>query len=411
MVQVIRLWEAAISDQTPGSVFVEIVFMDEQGSKIQGSISSHVVRIMKLVLEEGHSYEINGVTVVPNEGPDRPTQHPFRLLFDISSKVILHERHPLLSLGSTPLATIDIRRIKTERPYNTRFLVDKVGLLTSVSSERHYLRDNKQLNVVFIEIIDPTGSTECVIHGTYVNQLEQFLRKNGPQTPIIVFQFARVVTTIEVLFGDAGIETVEPVTKMIFNPIIPEVFDMRKWLVINNFKLDCQVKYKEIHPPYQPLSDEFLVGHPKRAIADLNAPNNKCVKIIYGGTHPVSTILHLILPVIPLLVKVASLQNQEPEIVRMFRKDELYDAPPLAIDKILHCLKAQGDTNAVTNSARGSCSNQGRLNTSTDYLFHVDHASTSNNHPFTYFTPEDNTNLDDEPFVDKHCMSYLDLSP
>ncbi|KAJ1390337.1 hypothetical protein SESBI_37552 [Sesbania bispinosa] len=165
---------------------VEMVFVDAQGTKIQGSIRKDIIRMKKLVMEEGHAYEISRVMVVPNEGPDRPTHHAFRLVFDIHSKVVLHERYPLLSLGLSLLATVDVTRIKNERPYETKFLVDKVGMLTSVSSERQYLKENKEINV---------GKTECVLHGTYVDQLNQYLKKNGTLTPIIVIQFAHVSTT------------------------------------------------------------------------------------------------------------------------------------------------------------------------------------------------------------------------
>ncbi|KAJ1384671.1 Nucleic acid-binding, OB-fold, partial [Sesbania bispinosa] len=253
------------------------------GTTIQGSISKDIIRMNHIVTEEGHSYEISNVVVVPNEGVDCPTKHPFRLLFNICSKLVLHERYPLLSFGLPPLATVDMTRIKTETPYDTRYLVDKVGILTSVSSERQYLKENKEVSVVFIEITDPTGKTECVLYGSYVDQLDQFLKKNGPVTPIIVVQFARVATTAEVGFGDAGIETVSPVTRLLFNPIIPEVFDMTKRLVINDYKLDSKLKLTEIHPPYESLSDEFLLSHPKRVIADLNTENERGEFVAWGN--------------------------------------------------------------------------------------------------------------------------------
>ncbi|KAJ1389660.1 Nucleic acid-binding, OB-fold [Sesbania bispinosa] len=276
-VNVIRMWEVPVSGQLFDSMSVEVVFMDTQ---------------RQLVIEEGHAYEISRVVVVQYEGADRPTSHPYTLVFDMCSKVVLHERYPLISLGLSPLATIDVQRIKTERPYDTRFLVDKVGILTSVSSERQYLKDNKEVHVVFIEITDPTGKIECILHGTYVDQLDQYLKKSGPITPIIVVQLARVATTAEVVFGeysgDAGIESVNPVTRLLFNPIIPEVFDMKKWLAINNFKLESKLKYTEIHPPFQSLSNEFLLSYPKRVIGHLNAQNDRGEFVVWGNITEVS---------------------------------------------------------------------------------------------------------------------------
>ncbi|KAJ1408092.1 hypothetical protein SESBI_23826 [Sesbania bispinosa] len=107
------------------------------------------------------------------------------------------------------------------------------------------------------------GITECVLYDQYLEDVQQFLITHGPVTPIIVVQFAWVCT------GEAGIETMVHVTRVLFNPIIPEVFDMRKWLVLNSVRLDAKLQYRLLETPNVILSDQFLIDNPRRNIVEL----------------------------------------------------------------------------------------------------------------------------------------------
>ncbi|KAJ1390122.1 Nucleic acid-binding, OB-fold [Sesbania bispinosa] len=223
-VQVIRMWHKTFCSEPTRILSVEIVFMDKQGTKIQGSISRDILRMRRVEMDEGNYYDLKGVFVVPNDGEDRPTSHPYRLVFDISSQIVLVEQRSLTCFGLSPLTTVDIQRRKTQ----TQDLVDKVGILTSISCERRYVRKDKQVNAVFLEITDPT----------YV-------------------------------YGDVAIEAVVSVTRVAFNPTIPEVFDMKNWLVMNGVRLEGRLKFKKMDEPQSSIRDEFLLYHKKRQIGQL----------------------------------------------------------------------------------------------------------------------------------------------
>ncbi|KAJ1421434.1 Nucleic acid-binding, OB-fold [Sesbania bispinosa] len=83
----------------------------------------------------------------------------------------------------------------------TEILVDKVRILTSISSEREYVKEAKDIKAISLEIRDPTGKTECVLYDEYVQDVKQFLKRHGPTTPIVVIQFARVISKGEVVLG------------------------------------------------------------------------------------------------------------------------------------------------------------------------------------------------------------------
>ncbi|KAJ1417293.1 Nucleic acid-binding, OB-fold [Sesbania bispinosa] len=244
--QVIRIWNVPFCYDNSRILSVEMVFIDALGCKLQASVSKDLLKLRKLYTEEGNIYYFGSVVVVPNDGTDRPTRHPFRLVFHrqtwVQKAVDLRRYTPY---GMSPSNSSEILRMKQD----TEHLVDKVGLLTSVSCEREYTKDDKDLLAAYMEITDPTGKVEVVVYDEYLRDLVEFLRTNGTCTTIIMVQFARVVPDAQVIFGDLGLETVNYITMILFNPPIAEVFDMREWLVLSGMSLDRKIQYRNMDMP------------------------------------------------------------------------------------------------------------------------------------------------------------------
>ncbi|KAJ1380360.1 Nucleic acid-binding, OB-fold [Sesbania bispinosa] len=213
--QLIRLWTSPMCTDFSCVQSVEMVFIDQQEDKIQVSVSKELLRRKKLDIVEGG---------------------------------------------------IDIVRTK----HDTEFLVDKVGLLTSLSYLREYIGEDKDVAAIYMEITDPTGTVECVLYDEYVEDMLQFLHNNGPCTPVIVLQFARIVPDAQVLFGEVGIESVDNITRVLFNPGIPEVFQMLEWLHSSAISPDGKIQYQHLDMPCLSLLDEFFLYHPRRQVGELN---------------------------------------------------------------------------------------------------------------------------------------------
>ncbi|KAJ1380258.1 Nucleic acid-binding, OB-fold, partial [Sesbania bispinosa] len=283
-VQIKRIWTIPYCCDVTRILSVEMVFMDAQVWHvwgIQASVSRDLLKLKKLDLEEGGFYYVSSVLVVPNDGKDRTTRHGFRMVFERRTKMVKVESQTYIKCGLSPLTctNILIRRKETE------YLVDKVGLLTSMSCEREYTKDDKDLLAVYLEITDPMGKVECVVYDNYVQDVLDFLRSNGPCTPIIVVQYARIVHDAQILFGDVGIETVEHVSRLIFNPKLPDAFDMREWLVLSGVCIDGKIQFKNMDMPSISLRDEFLYFYHKKDIGGLNKQGKGgcfviCAKII-----------------------------------------------------------------------------------------------------------------------------------
>ncbi|KAJ1403514.1 Nucleic acid-binding, OB-fold [Sesbania bispinosa] len=187
-VQVIRIWSIPYSKERTRVLSVELVLTDAQGDKIQASLSRDVLKLRRLSMEEDGLYDISRAIVVPNEGKDRPTSYRLRLVFDMSTQIVKRTGRTYASLGLTPMSCIDIARKS-----DTDFLMDKVGLLTSLSPEREYIKGQRDTTVAFLEITDPTGIIECVLYDEYIDEVR-----------------------------DGGIESVVGVTRVLLYPEIPE---------------------------------------------------------------------------------------------------------------------------------------------------------------------------------------------
>ncbi|KAJ1432730.1 Nucleic acid-binding, OB-fold [Sesbania bispinosa] len=282
--RIIRIWTVTDCRNKSRVLSYEIVFIDRQGDKIQASISKQLVIIKNLHLDEEDFYDMKDVLVVPNDGSDRPSHHPFRLVIERRSLVAKAEPLPYTSYGLSPLNCSDIVWTK----FQTEFLMDKLGLVTSVSCEREYIMDDKEIRLAFLEITDPTGKVECVLYDQYVGELIHFLKTNGPCTPIILLQFAEVVPDAQVLFGDVGIKSIPDISRMLFNPPIPEAFDMNGWLTMSGISLEGKIQFRQMEIPCLTLRDEFLLHHKKSDICDLNTNGE-------GGLFVVCAIITLLL--------------------------------------------------------------------------------------------------------------------
>ncbi|KAJ1410883.1 Nucleic acid-binding, OB-fold [Sesbania bispinosa] len=265
-VHLIRIWTIPYCYDPTRILSVEMVFMDRMGDKIQASVSRDLLKLKKLEMDEGGYYYISNVVVVPNDGNDRPTRHAFRMVFDRRTKVVPGECLFYTKFGLSPVTCSDILRNKKD----TQHLVDKVGLLTVVSCEREYTKDDRNVLAVYLEITDPTGKVECVVYDDIVEDLVEFLRKQGPCTPVIVVQFTRIVPDAQVLFGDIGIETVQHISRILFNPNLPDVFDMREWLVLSGISTEGKIQYRNMDMSCVILRDEFLYFYHKKDIGQLN---------------------------------------------------------------------------------------------------------------------------------------------
>ncbi|KAJ1439595.1 Nucleic acid-binding, OB-fold [Sesbania bispinosa] len=222
-VKVLRMWPQLDSSRDYEMLSLELVLMDSEGTKIQGTIPVDVFNSTDFDIAEEGYYKIGRVQVVNNDGQQRATAHPFRLFFSHRSLVRPWQPRSFSnSYGLTPLAVAQIRTYKNELEQ----FVDIVGLCISISSERVDFLDGRVVNMVLLEITDETGSLECVLYDQYVDQIHGHIKINGMRRTVVVVQFTKMVPFDATLFGDCVIQIIPNVTRLLFNPPIDEVFEV-----------------------------------------------------------------------------------------------------------------------------------------------------------------------------------------
>ncbi|MCH83710.1 replication factor A protein, partial [Trifolium medium] len=149
-VRVIRLWTVK-SNLIPGQDnSIEMVLIDEKGSKIHATVRRHLIHLFKGVLIEGGAYDLSIFSVVDSYGICRPTKHLCRIFFQSTT---LLERVDCQVIKQNGLSLMDIGQINSHRCDNN-YLVDLMGVMSGISSQNEFIKNGQPLKMIVIELSD-----------------------------------------------------------------------------------------------------------------------------------------------------------------------------------------------------------------------------------------------------------------
>ncbi|KAL4306755.1 hypothetical protein AHAS_Ahas16G0210000 [Arachis hypogaea] len=139
-------------------------------------------------------------SVVPNQGNYRAAEHEFKLVFLNRTTVIPvpDDAIPKTCFSFCPFDEL----LKMTEDY--AYLVDVIGLLTSVDEEKEYVKDGK-----------------------YVDEVHRFLGSGYMEQPVVVIQLAKV----KFFGGQFDFQNVMHATCLFFNPDLAEVVDFKNSMV------------------------------------------------------------------------------------------------------------------------------------------------------------------------------------
>ncbi|PNX54579.1 hypothetical protein L195_g048199 [Trifolium pratense] len=131
-VRVARLWETAgylRSDQVNS---VEMVLLDFSGGKIHATVRKQLLYLFQNKLEEGLVYVMSFFTVAPSSGAYRSTHHPYKLVFQMKTRVELCEGPEIARYG---LSLSTIGQI-TAHPPDYDYLVEVKNEITTTTKQK-----------------------------------------------------------------------------------------------------------------------------------------------------------------------------------------------------------------------------------------------------------------------------------
>ncbi|WJX11096.1 hypothetical protein P8452_01744 [Trifolium repens] len=224
-VRVLRMWKVPgfINPSEPNSM--EMVLVDEKGGKIHATIRRQLLYMFDGKIEEGSVYQMSFFSVCPATGYYRSTLHPYKLLFQVKTRVKLAPGSEISTYGLSLLKLSEV----LAHTHDYEFLVDVIGLMTGMSAEREYMRDGRITKMVLIELTDDSGKCECALFGDYVDSLKKMMGKSGEGLPVVVIQFAKVK-----LFRDkVSLQNVLDTTRVFVDPDIPEAQEFKNSLSLH----------------------------------------------------------------------------------------------------------------------------------------------------------------------------------
>ncbi|KAJ1411028.1 Nucleic acid-binding, OB-fold [Sesbania bispinosa] len=180
-----------------GFLTVELVLVDAQGCKIQATITREFIRVFQSNIVEDRIYYFKYLSVVPNIGTYKPTKHMYKLLFQRRTQVVDAATEFSRTFGLTPMNNWQLVNYKGYFEH----LVDFVGVVSAVSSEKDCVHAGVMRKYISMEITDHTGKIEFTLFDEYVPYVKEFLRCFGRVKPIFVVQYARIVPAAGQLFG------------------------------------------------------------------------------------------------------------------------------------------------------------------------------------------------------------------
>ncbi|TKY53416.1 hypothetical protein E2542_SST24946 [Spatholobus suberectus] len=140
-----------------------------------------------------------------------------------------------------------------------------MGVLLSVSGERHYIKEGRVTRMIVLELVDDKGKLKCALFGDYVDIVNEHLTTSGTQLPVVIMQFAKIKS----FKGDICIQNVMNASRLFWNPQVPEAIEFRNGMILHGFDLDVAIGEMDDYNRTIPLKDEFLTKYSRKTIDGL----------------------------------------------------------------------------------------------------------------------------------------------
>ncbi|XP_016174072.1 uncharacterized protein LOC107616632 [Arachis ipaensis] len=147
-VRVLRTWIVPSFGNHDVANSMEIVLVDGDSNKIQATVKKQLINRFKESIIEGQTYRMSYFSVVPNQGNYRASEHEFKLVF-LNRTTVIPVPNDAIPKTCFSFCSFD-ELLKMTEDYV--YLVDVIGLLTSVGEEKEYVKDAKVMKMIVLEL-------------------------------------------------------------------------------------------------------------------------------------------------------------------------------------------------------------------------------------------------------------------
>ncbi|WJX38029.1 DNA helicase [Trifolium repens] len=209
-VRVVRIWNVrSIIDQNKINE-IQLIFIDQEGSKIQGTVPAHSIDRLGSLFYEGGVYLMGNFQVKRNVGKCMIAMNQFKLVFITNTVVIPSQSLVIPHYSLLIFSSQKIRNYENGLSH----LIDVIGVVTDIKAKQ-----SQEINAVKVTLNDKRGTCECILVGMYVDKLKTLMSGLLSDAPVLLLQFVQIKNKGDFVY----VESVENITRISMNPPIVEV--------------------------------------------------------------------------------------------------------------------------------------------------------------------------------------------
>ncbi|XP_057435925.1 uncharacterized protein LOC130728453 [Lotus japonicus] len=175
-VRAVAVWRIPFDHITLTPSCLDMILMDRRGTKIQASVCRR--HPITRPIEVGRVYNISHFKVVLNDGI-RLTPHDFRLIFHTCTSVAESFDVRIPRNGLSFYNTQIIRN----RVGDFTHLIDCLGVISAAGQDKLFIKDSQLTKMLHIDLQDSRGKIRCLLIGSLVNIVANYLASNWTKRP------------------------------------------------------------------------------------------------------------------------------------------------------------------------------------------------------------------------------------
>ncbi|CAH9101048.1 unnamed protein product [Cuscuta europaea] len=223
------MWIVPDKGNSSEPYMIDMVLMDEEGTRIQATIENTHVSTFKGKIKEHGLYGMMRFEVRANNGDYRPTSHPFRLYFKESTKIKERDLSSETEFPKDLYTLKSFTEIKNTHRRAGDDLFDTIGKFKFDNIKYSLQPDGLPRAAEFIlEDLDK-NQLSCTLWGEYAQALRN-MPSTSAEPHIMLLQLCRAKTD----YGEVILANSFYYTKVIVDESIPEIEDFHTKLVASS---------------------------------------------------------------------------------------------------------------------------------------------------------------------------------
>ncbi|KAK7290066.1 hypothetical protein RIF29_04219 [Crotalaria pallida] len=225
--RVVMIWTVPCIRNFTLAFNLHMLLSDSKGDEIQATVCGPHVQFFARSLHEGCVYDFAYFGLLRNLGKFRATSHEFRIKFRFFST--------FEEIRTTNFPPYVLKPNNVDAVFNsdvaTSPLMDFYGIITAISRESYYVHNRERIPVIGLELCDEYGNFDCLILGDFVHRFYTYI--SATNNAIITVLLKR--DKAQECKGRFVTYTVFHVSKLFFNPTMPEVYQFRRRMLHSGF--------------------------------------------------------------------------------------------------------------------------------------------------------------------------------